>query len=712
MVFVKVTTIGGGPGGLYASLLLKKTHPDWDVTVYERNPPDVTYGWGIVFPNRALSNLEAADPESHRAITEEFTRWADFEIYYDGTRYACGGNAFASMMRTELLRVLQGRAREVGVDLQFDQPVEDPAAHADDADLLIGADGIHSPTRETWPDAFGVQSIEGTTRFSWFGTDADFDALAHIFETTDDGIFCAHTYPGPTSTFIVDCDHETWATSGLAGMDESEYLASLEEVFADHLDGHSLKSEIDTWRTFTTIWNDTWHHDNVVLLGDAAHTAHYSIGSGTTLAMEDAIGLMNAVDVNGDDVAAALADYEADRRPFVEELQRAGERSRMHFEAIRRFFSLPERQRAVHHLTRSGRVSYESLLRRDPEFMATFDQWFAGQARDIDPDTLESVEPPCRQPLSIGGVTLDNRLVAAAEPTFSSRQGQPTTAQSDALVSRAAAGVGLVLTEPLAVTSRGRPTPGSAGLYTNDHTRAWRDTVEAIHDRGVLAGVHLTHAGPGAGASPRGFSIDRPSGNQWRPLAASPVTYGEGRTPEPVTASDIEDLIETFVTATERAGSAGFDYLQLHLGHGNLFASFLSPLTNRREDAYGGSLEHRIRFPLAVVEAVRATWDGPLGATAMAADWVPNGFDLDDAFVLAGTLAETGVDLVAPIGGGTVATERAPNLEDPRWYSDQIRNEVGIQTVATSHATTPDEVNTLVGTGRADLVTYYGQWPE
>ena len=706
---MKVTTIGGGPGGLYASLLLKKTHPDWDVTVYERNPPDVTYGWGIVFPNRALSNLEAADPDSHRVITGEFTRWGDFEIYYDGTRYACGGNAFASMMRTELLHVLQERARAVGVTLQFDHAVEDPETHAADADLLIAADGIHSQTRETWADAFGVRSVEGTTRFSWFGTDADFAALSHIFESTDDGLFCAHTYPGPTSTFIVDCDRQTWADSGLGGMAEPEYLAYLEDVFADHLDGERLQSEIDTWRTFTTVRNDSWYHDNVVLLGDAAHTAHYSIGSGTTLAMEDAIALMNAVEANGDDVAAALAAYEADRRPVVEELQHAGERSRMHFEAIRRFYSLPERQRAVHHLTRSGRVSYGSLRRRDSAFMDDFDRWFAGDAHGIEPVGLGSVEPPSFQPYSIGGLALDNRLVAMADSTDSSSEGNPTPEQRETLVSRADAGFGLVLTQPLAVADHGRRTSGSAGLYTDHHTRVWRNTVDEVHELNAGAGVHLTHAGPRAFDSSHEMGPERE--HQWRPPAASSEPYGEGRPPEPVTEDEMDDLVEAYVEATERALEAGFDYLHLDLGHGNLLASFLSPLTNHRTDTYGGDLDRRMRFPLEVVEAVASRWDGPLGATVAAADWAPDGFDLEDAFVLAAALDDVGVDLVAPVGGGTVAGETPPDIEDPRWYSDQLRNEVGLPTLAMTHATTPDEAHTLVGTGRADLVTYAGPFP-
>ncbi len=711
VVAVKVTVIGGGPGGLYAGLLLKKTYPDWTVTVYERNPPEVTYGWGIVFPNRALSNLEDADPASHRTITDSFNRWENFEIWYDGTRYACGGHTFASMMRTDLLRILQDRARSVGVDLRFDHEIEDPATYTETADLVIGADGIHSRVRATWAEAFGVEKLAGTTHFSWFGTDADFDALSHIFETNEAGIFCAHTYPGRTSTFIVDCDRETWKNAELAAMDEPAYLAYLEEVFADHLDGRSIKSEIDKWRTFTTIRNDTWRHDNVVLLGDAAHTAHYSIGSGTTMAMEDAIGLKSAFERAGPDIDAALQAYERDRRPFVEELQLAGERSREHFEAIRRFYDLPERQRAIHHLTRSGRLSYGSLERRDPGFIADFDRWFAGQVGDDDPDTVGSADPPLAQPYALGRLDLDTRLVAAVEPSFSSHDGIPSIAQRRALESRATSGVALVLTPPLAVTPRGRSTPASPGLYEDQHAAALRPHVEAIDEIGVAAGAHLTHAGPRAGGTPRGLTLERPTGNAWSPLAASALAFGDRRGPERLATSDIPTVTQAFVDAADRAAAAGFDYLQLHMGHGNLLASFLSPLTNRRTDRYGGSLANRLRFPLEVLRAVDDAWQGPLGVTMPGTDWVADGLSMTDVFETADALAEAGADIVAPVCGGTVPDETPDPLRDPRRYSNEIRNEVGVATMATGHATSTDEANTLVGTGRADLVLYYGPPP-
>ncbi|MFC6723671.1 FAD-dependent monooxygenase, partial [Halobium palmae] len=371
-----VVTVGGGPGGLYASLLLKRANPTWDVTVYERNPRGVTYGWGIVLPNRTLSKLAEADGPSHEAIADTATRWEPFDLYYEGERYRSEGHAFMSLQRTDLLELLQERCEELGVDLVFDRPVEDPRDVAADADLVLGADGIHSETRRAFAAEFGADTVEGSTRFSWFGTNADFDALSHIFVENDDGIWCAHTYPGTTSTFIVDCDAKTWANARLDERSEEAYLAYLEDVFADHLDGHELLSQRDKWRTFTTVRNDSWRHENVVLLGDAAHTAHYSIGSGTTIALEDAIGLADAFDSRGD-VGSALSAYESGRRPVSESLQRAAERSRLHFEQIRRFFGLEGVQFALHHLTRSGRLSYDSMRRRDPALVASFDDWFA-----------------------------------------------------------------------------------------------------------------------------------------------------------------------------------------------------------------------------------------------------------------------------------------------------------------------------------------------
>jgi anthraniloyl-CoA monooxygenase len=709
---VEVSTVGGGPGGLYASLLLKRAHPEWSVTVYEQNPPDVTYGWGIVFPDRGLSNLHEADPETHAAITDAFTEWEPFDIHYRGERYRCGGHRFASIMRTDLLSILQSRCREVGVDLEFEAEVTDPAARAAEADLLVAADGLHSPTRSAFDDAFGTSTVEGEARFSWFGTDQQFDALSHVFVENDDGIWCAHTYPGRTSTFIVDCDAGTWRNAGLAGRPEAEYLEYLENVFADYLDGHAIRSQQDRWRTFTTVTNESWYHDNVVLVGDAAHTAHYSIGSGTTLALEDGIGLARALDGFDGDLEGALADYERRRQSFVEPLQHAGERSRLHFERIRRFFGADGPRFAAHHLTRSGRLTYGSLRSRDPEFVAALDRWFAANETPLPPEEIgEPAARPADQPLALRDVVVPNRFVGVCEPTWSAEGGRPAPSALEAFVERAAAGHGLVLSEPLAVTRSGRPTASSPGLYDAGHREVWSGAIGRARERGGAAlGAHLVHAGPRSAAEPAVFGFGERTDREraWAPPRHHEFPEPpEGFEPGAMSAADRDRVRDAFVDAAGRAAEAGFDHLQLHATHGSLLGAFLSPLTNDSADRYGGSPEARRRYPLEVVGAVREAWpDGrPLAVTLQVADWLPGGLDLVEGLRTAPSMEDRGVDLVAPVAGGLPGAERPDPNADVSGYSDNVRHGAGVATMATSLATDRDKVDTLVGTGRADLCT-------
>lgn len=697
---MNVNTIGGGPGGLYASLLLKRTHPDWDVTVYEQNPPDVTYGWGIVFPNRTISNLAEADGPSHEAITEAFERWDPFDIYYEGEHYRCGGNTFASMMRTDLLNVLQERCREVGVELQFETEITDPGALAADSDLCLVADGIHSNTRDAFADEFGTNIADGEARFSWFGTEKDFEALTHIFVENEDGIWCAHTYPSPTSTFIVDCDAETWERSGLEDASESEYMAYLEDVFSEYLDGHSLLSQQDRWRTFETITNENWHHDNMVLLGDAAHTAHYSIGSGTTLAMEDAIGLMEAFNEH-DNVETALSAYEASRKPFSKKLLSAAERSRIHFEDIRRYDDLPGQQFAIHHLTRSGRLTYGSLQRRDPDFMQAFDKWFATATPG---DT--TTRPPAYQPVTIGDLEIANRFTRPLEPTYSAADGVPSEAQRSTFAAAAAEEPGLLLTEPLAVAPEGRQTDGSPGLYTDEHSDIWSTAVASVPDT-VAVGARLSHAGMNGAREPDLFSASGVTEREstWAPrlteeYPARPAQFA----PEALSEDEKADIVDDFVTAAHRAADAGFGYLQLDAGPETLLGDILS-----QGDA---PLDDRMELPVAVVEAVSDMWPAskPLGVSLPVVDANSGGLKLNTAFEVVSQLETAGCDVVVPIDAATGS--RAVDQKGASDFSDDIRNETGVQTIATAATSSLDKINTLVATGRADLCTFTRMPPE
>jgi anthraniloyl-CoA monooxygenase len=697
---MEVTTIGGGPGGLYASLLLKRAFPEADVTVHERNPRGVTYGWGIVLPGRTLSNLQAADEPSYEAITDTVEQWEPFDTVVDGETYRCDGNTFNSMLRTDLLDVLQERCLEVGVELVFESTVTDPERVAAESDLVIAADGIHSRTREAFADGFGTYTLEGTAPFSWFGTDADFDALTHIFVEDDAGLWCAHTYPGPTSTFIVDCDAETWAASDVPDMDESEYLAYFEELFADSLEGHDLLSQRDRWQRFTTVRNESWYHDNVVLVGDAAHTAHYSIGSGTTLAMEDGIGLAEAFETH-DDVEAALATYERTRKPAADDLQRAGERSRIHFEHIRRFTDLPERQFVAHHLTRSGRLTYDSLTRRDPGLVADLESWFRTAAVPDDV-TADPDRPPALQPYDLGERRLANRLVRPVGPTHAATEGRPDAAHLEAVAAAASAGAGTVVTDPVAVSAAGRPTAGSPGLYDDDHVDAWAGAVDRLHDADVAAAVHLTHAGPTAAGDASPLSVAGPGrrDDAWTPprrrvFPAPPRAFA----PDALTTDRRETVREAFVAAADRAAAAGFDHVQVDAGRGVLGAWLAS------DGADSGTDPDPTAFPREVLSAVREALpaETSLGVTLQ---FGPGALGLDAGLGAANAVADA-VDLVATTDTG-VEEDRGVRVHGPGGYSDNVRNEVGAATLAGQHATAMDTANTLVVTGRADLCTYFG----
>lgn len=700
---MRVAVIGAGPGGLYAALLLKRADPANEIAVYEQNPEGATYGWGVVFSDTTLAAFREADHPTYEAITDRFVFWDAIDIRYRDELIRAEGQPFAGIRRTTLLRILADRCRELDVDLRFEHPVEDHGPLAEDHDLVVAADGVHSPVREAHADHFGTRLDEGAARYIWFGTPLPLDSFTFVFRENRDGLFQAHAYPfdGETSTWIVECREDAWREAGLDRADEKESIAYCEELFAPELRGRPLLSNDSRWISFVTVTNRTWRRGRVVLLGDAAHTAHFSIGSGTKLAMEDAIALANGVETRPD-LDAALRDYEAERRPRVERFQEAARRSQSYFEDIPRYAGMEPRQFAFHLLTRSGRVDYTSLRMRDPRLVERVDAMFDGEASRLAP-------PPLFHPLSLRGITLDNRVAARPAPRYGADEGTPAGGAVADLLDAGRSGAGLVLAGPVAVAPAARITPGDEGCWSGDHEEAWAGAVAALRAEGrARVGLVLSHAGPRGSTRPRGEGTDRSlREGGWSLVAASPQPYGPGLpAPREADRADMDEVIGRFVESADLARRAGIDLLLVHMGHGYLLASFISPLTNHREDRYGGDLESRMRFPLEVFDAVRAAWpkERPLGAVVTADDLAPGGAGPDQAAEVSGMLRDGGCDLILPVAGQT--TWRTLPAYGPAYlaeHADRIRNERGVPTLLEGGITTLDQVNTLVAGGRADL---------
>ncbi|MGH2723817.1 MAG: FAD-dependent monooxygenase [Actinomycetota bacterium] len=695
-----VVVLGGGPAGLYASTLLKKLDRRHRITVLERNPSGATYGWGVVFSDRTLAEFREADVPTYQAITDRFVLWDAIDVRYRDELIRSGGHVFAGIARPALLGILAGRAQELGVDVRFDTDVADPGTL--EADLVIAADGVNSAVRAAHADVFRPRLSSGRSRYIWFGTNRVLDSFTFIFRENDHGLFQVHAYPfdGHTSTWIVECDEATWRAAGLDQAGEAEGIRYCEKLFAEDLRGHPLMSNRSQWISFVTIRNRTWRHGNVVLLGDAAHTAHFSIGSGTKLAMEDAISLARGFERHPGDIGAALADYELERKPVVERFQEAADESRTYFENTRRYLHLEPMQFAFHLFTRSGRIDYDDLRRRDPHYVDEVDRWFVRRS--------VVAPPPLFSPLELRGLTVSNRVAAAMPPTDSADQGTPGDDLVAETARAAAGGAGLVVAPVAAVSPEGRITPGSPGLFRDEHVDAWAPVVEASHAAGVPVAIQIGHAGRRGSTRPRTGGLDRPlREGGWPLVAASPLPYGtrSPRTRE-MDGADMDRVTAEFAAAAERAAAAGADLVVVHMAHGYLLGGFLSPLSNRRADGYGGALESRLRFPLRVFEAVRAEWPAgrPLGAAIPATDWARGGLDGSDAVAIAAALKERGCDLVVPLGGQTIPGDR------PRYgrsfmapYTDRVRNEAGVATLCWGGVTTTGEVNTIVAGGRADL---------
>ncbi len=703
-----IVCIGGGPAGLYFAVLMKKANPDTRVMVVERNRPNDTFGWGVVFSDQTLGNLQKADLKTHDQILNSFNHWDNIDVHFKGRTITSGGHGFCGIGRQCLLNILQDRCQELGVELCFESEVTDESVYAD-ADLIIASDGANSVIRRKYAEHFQPEIDKRVCKYVWLGTHQKFDAFTFAFEQTEWGWFQAHAYQfdEDTSTFIVETPEENWLAAGLDQMDVDQTVAFCEKLFAKYLGGHGLMSNAkhlkSPWINFLRITNAHWTYKNMVLMGDAAHTAHFSIGSGTKLALEDAIALARTMQQHKD-IPSALKAYEEERRIEVLRIQNAARNSTDWFENVDRYTGMQAEQFAYSLLTRSQRISHENLRLRDKNYVAGMESWIAKQsglpAKPI---------PPMFTPFTLRGVTLPNRVVVSPMAMYSCEDGTPDDFYLVHLGSRAHGGAGLVFTEMTCVSADARISPGCAGMYKPEHKAAWTRIVDYVHTRTpAKIAMQLGHAGP-KGSTQLGWEEDGeplPDSN-WPLIAPSALPYtSHHQTPREMTHEDMDRVKADFVRAAEWAVECGFDWLELHCAHGYLLSAFISPLTNQRTDEYGGSLENRCRYPLEVFKALRAVWpeDKPMSVRISAHDWAAGGNTADDAVEIARLFKAASVDLMDVSSGQT--TPKAKPVYGRMYqtpFADRIRNEIGIATMAVGAIFEPDHVNSIIAAGRADL---------
>jgi anthraniloyl-CoA monooxygenase len=707
---MRIAVVGGGPGGLYFAILAKKWRPSVEITVVERNRPDDTFGFGVVFSDATLDTFERYDADSYRAITENFAYWDDIEIHFKGHVRRIGGNGFCGCSRTTLLKLLQQRASALGVKLEFQREIDPGLSAFAGYDLIVAADGINSRIREVNREHFQPEVDLRPNRFSWMGSTRPLDAFTFFFRETEHGIFIAHTYqyePG-ASTWVMETNPDTYERAGLGAMSEDESRRFLEGVFAEELAGHGLQTNRSIWRQFPMIRNRRWVKDNVALLGDAKSTAHFSIGSGTKLAMEDAIALFEALRAT-ETVPAALNHYETHRRDEVERTQHAADVSLVWFEHVDRFWNMDPRQFAFGLMTRSKAITYDNLRLRAPDFVAEADAMFAEDVPDARAVAGRPV-PPMFQPFRLRDMTVPNRVVVSPMCMYSATDGVPGDFHVAHYGARAMGGPGLIFTEMTCVSPDARITPGCTGLWNDAQEAAWKRIVDLVHAHSdAKICLQLGHAGRKGATKLMWDGMDRPlETGAWDIVSASAIPYyPQSQVPHALDRAGMVRIRDQFVAAAERGARCGFDMLELHCAHGYLLASFLSPLTNTRTDEYGGSVENRLRFPLEVFRAVRAVWpaEKPMSVRISATDWAEGGLSDSDAISIARAFAEEGVDLVDVSTGQTVSWSRpvyGRMFQTP--YSDLIRNEAGVATMCVGSITSADQINTILAAGRADLV--------
>ncbi|HEX8937177.1 MAG TPA: bifunctional salicylyl-CoA 5-hydroxylase/oxidoreductase [Sphingomicrobium sp.] len=713
---MRIACIGGGPAGLYFAISMKLRDPAHQIELFERNAPGITFGWGVVFSDLTVDNIRRNDPASAETITQEFAHWDDIDVHFRGETITSGGHGFIGIGRKRLLEILADRARELGVVQHFNAECSPADRKWRDYDLVIASDGINSRFRDAQPEAFGVDVDVRRNKFVWLGTSKVFDAFTFAFEETEHGWIWAHAYrfAPDCSTFIVECSEETWVSFGFDRMSQDQSIAACEKLFAKYLDGHRLQSNAShlvgsaAWLNFRRIKCERWNAGNVILLGDAAHTAHFSIGSGTKLALEDAIKLADVLNRPGLSLEAAMDEYVAERNLEVLKLQNSARNSTEWFETLERYTHFEPLQFAYSLLTRSQRISHENLRLRDREWLEMVERWFWKRATG---GRSNKAAPPMFAPFRLREMEVENRVTVSPMAMYSAVDGVPNDFHLVHLGERALGGAGLVFTEMTCVSAEGRISPGCTGIWNRTQVAAWKRIVDFVHahSRAKIC-LQLGHSG-GKGSTKLGWEgndIPLEEGN-WPVMAASDVQWSPiNQVPKPMTRADMDAVRDQFVAAVRLGLEAGFDMVELHAAHGYLLSSFITPLQNKRSDDYGGALESRLRYPLEVFSAMRTAWpsDRPMSVRISATDWAgEDGITPEDAVLIGEAFAAEGADLIDVSAGQTWADQQpvyGRMFQTP--FSDKIRNEGRLATMAVGNIYEPDHANSILAAGRADLV--------